>query len=281
MILVLGATGTVGRALVRRLSSRGVPFRALVRSEASGEALGCAYVVGDLDEPASIARALDGVERLFLNGSPGPAMARQQISAIDAARAAGVAHVVKLSTRGADANAVVATARSHAEIEAHLKASGFAWTILQPGFFMQNFLRHADGIKREGKFFGAFGDGRIAFLDVEDIAAVAAVALTSDDYQGKTLVLTGGELLTHAEAAARLTETLGKPIAYVDLPAEQIVAFMIRNGTPPELARGLGAMMTAMATGAAAITTDAVLDVTGAPPRTFVQFLDANLDAFR
>ncbi|MDF2695858.1 MAG: NmrA family protein, partial [Labilithrix sp.] len=269
MILVIGATGTVGGALVRRLASKNVPFRALVRSETKGMALGCPYVVGDLDDARSLARALSGVSRVFLNGAPGAEMGRQQKAAIDAAREAGVAHVVKLSTRGADTSSPMITPRMHAEIEAYLKASGLAWTILQPGFFMQNFFRHADGIKEEGKFFGAFGQGRIAFLDVEDIAKTAAIALTEDSYAGKTLVLTGPELMTHAEAAGCFTEKLGHRVEYIDLPVEQIVGFMIKGGTPPEFARGLGAMMSAMAAGGAAYTSSTVQDVTGERPRTF------------
>jgi NAD(P)H dehydrogenase (quinone) len=281
MILVFGATGTIGRPLVRMLAARGAPFRALVRTRDQGERLGCAYAVGDLDDPAGLAAALEGVDRVFLNGPPGPAMARQQAGAIDAAKRAGAAHIVKLSTRGASPESSVALARAHAEVEAHLRGSGLGWSTLRPASFMQNFFRHADDIKREGKFFGAYGEGRVAFLDAEDIAAAAAALLVGDARPGSSFVLTGGEALTHAEVARLFSARLGRPVAYVDRPVEQAVADLIGRGVPAEFARGLGAMMASMAAGAAAQTTDAVFELTGQPPRTFDQFLADNLDAFR
>ena len=286
MILVLGATGTIGRPLCKRLAERRAAFRALVRTAEKGEALGHPYLVGDLDDPQSLTAAFAGVRRVFLNSSPGPALARQQRAAIEAAKAAGVSQLVKLSTRGVTRDAKVMAARLHAEIEEEVAGSGLGWSVLRPGFFMQNFLRHADTIRSQDKFYGAYRDGRISFLDVQDIATAAAVLLTSEGaahqgHLGQAFELTGGEALTHAEVAQQLTEQLGRPIAYVDLPVEQIIAHMVSSGMPEEFARGLGTMMTGMAAGGAAAISDGFTRLTGQPPRTFRQFLEANVSAFR
>jgi len=281
MNLIIGATGTVGRALARRLSASNVAFRGLVRTEEKGRQLGCPYLIGDLDEPGSIASALQGVSRVFLNSSAGAALLRQQCAVIDAAKAAGVRQIVKLSTRGAEETSAVVAARAHAQVEAHLKSSGLDWTILRPGFFMQNFLRHADSIRGEGRFYGAFRDGKVAFLDVEDIAATAAVTLLREDYLGATLVLTGPDALTHAEAAATIGRLIGRQVAYVDLPVERMVGSMIERGMPAESARGLGLMMSAMAEGQAAYTTTTVREVTGVPARSFEQFVQSHIGAFQ
>jgi uncharacterized protein YbjT (DUF2867 family) len=281
MILVLGATGTVGRLLVRQLVARGAPARAFVRSEARGRELGVPFVVGDLDDEASLARALEGARRVFLNGPAGPQMASQQAAVVDLAKRAGVERIVKLSTRGAAATAEVAAARAHAAVEERLRASGVPFAVLRPAFFMQNFLRHAESIRSESRFYGAYRDGRIAFLDAEDIARAAASLLTREDHADATFILTGPEALTHAEVARLFTKRLEREITYVDLPVEQIVAHMTSEGVPEAFARGLGVMMSSMANGAAAELSPDVERITGQPPRSFDEFLADHVAAFR
>lgn len=280
MILVIGATSTIGKVLVKQLAARGAPFRALVRDAAKGAALGCDTVVGNLDDPQSLAVAFAGVKRVFLNSAPGPELARQQTIAIEAAKAASVSHIVKLSSMGADRQAQVVQARQHGEIEAAIQESGMGWSVLRPSFFMQNFLGHADSIRSMGKFFGAYGNGRIGFVDVEDIATVAAMLLTEDAHSGETFHPTGGEALTHAEVARCFTERLGREITYVDLPVEQMVAQMLASGMPEDFARGLGVMMAGMAAGFAADITDTFFKLTGRQPRRFNQFLADNVASF-
>lgn len=281
MILIIGATGTIGRILVKQLTAQGATFRAFVRDFAKGEALGCDYVVGDLDDAKSVAAAVTGVERVFLNSAPGPDLTRQQTAVIDAAKAAGVSHIVKLSAPGADRQSQVLQARQHGEIEAYLAESGLAWSLLRPSFFMQNFFGHANSIRHMGQFFGAYRDGRIGFIDVEDIAAVATMLLTGDAHEGEAFHLTGSESLTHAEVALCFSQKLGREIQYVDLPVAQMVAQMLASGMHEDFARGLGVMMTGMAAGYAAATTDVFFKLTGQQPRTFNQFIEDNLVVFR
>ena len=219
MILVTGATGSIGRHLVRALRSRGVPFRAMVRDHARGRQLGVDFVVADFDDPASLTAAMTGVDRLFLNGpgavpSSGPQpMIRQQLAAIAAAVSAGVAAVVKVSVWGARSGGRLAQG-AHWEIEQYLKAAPVAWSLLQPSGYMQNFVTGRAGTLDAGDVVGLAGDWRVSYIDCYDIAACAAALLTRPDPHRGTHVLTGREALTHAQIAAKLT-ALHSALAHV------------------------------------------------------------------
>src|SRR5262249_23665059 len=157
------------------LRQDGVAFRALVRDEAKGRALGCDFAVGDFDDPGSITAALDGVDRLFLNGAGAQPvdgeqpMIRQQKTAIDAAKKAGVSRVVKVSVWHAHEGGRLAEG-AHWEIEEYLKASGLGWSLLQPSGFMQNFITGAGSFTADGNLVGAYGEAPVSYIDCEDIA---------------------------------------------------------------------------------------------------------------
>jgi uncharacterized protein YbjT (DUF2867 family) len=281
MILVTGATGSIGRPLVRRLRRDGAAVRALVRDEAKGRALGCDFVVGDFDDPASIVDALAGVDHLLLNGAGAlPAdgeqpMVRQQKTIIDAAVDAGVERVVKVSVWHASEGGRLAEG-AHWEIERHLKASGLGWSILQPNGFMQNFLTGQGSFTADGNLVGAYGDAAVSYIDCEDIAACAAVLLTGRPRDGETFLLSGPQALTHAQIAAKLSAALGRTVRYVNLTAEDMVAALTSQGLPPQFAEDVAVLTQGLAGGIAAPTTTAVRDLTGHSPRTFDEFLAAH-----
>ncbi len=206
MILVTGATGLNGRALIERLSARGVPARALVRSLAKAEALSTLpkleIVEGDMARPDTLARALHGVDRAMLISSSDPAMLDVQSSFIDAARKAGVAHVVKLSGIMPELDSPFRFARMHGEIERRLKASGMAFTHLRAGEFMPAYFRQVPSIVAKSALFLPMENARIASIDVGDIAEVAATVLTTPGHEGKIYPLTGPEALTMTEACS-------------------------------------------------------------------------------
>src|SRR5579859_1298529 len=166
MILVTGATGWTGGELVRRLSARGVPVRALVRNRAKASALaqlaGVTLVEGDLSRPDTLAAPLDGVDRAMLISSSVPSMRDDQASFVDAARRAGVRHVVKLSGIIPDLASPFRFARMHGEIEAHLEASGMAWTQLRAGEFMHSYFRALRTIVEKSAIFLPMEEARIA-----------------------------------------------------------------------------------------------------------------------
>ena len=172
----------------------------------------------------------------------------------------------------------------HAEVEAKLRASPLAWTILQPGMFAQNLLMSAQTIRGEGRFFGAYGEGKIAPIDVRDIAEVAVLALTTEGHEGKTYRLTGPEALTHRLLAEKLSAATGKKIEYVNLPADVVREGMKKafaaSGMPLWLADDLVKMQEGIASGGAGMVTDEGPRLLGRPARTFDDFARDQAAAF-
>src|SRR5258708_10838865 len=189
MILVTGATGLNGSELVRRLSARGIPVRGLVRNPAKAEALAALpnveIVQGDLARPETLKGPLQGVERAMLISSSDSAMLEVQSNFIEAARQAGVRHVVKLSGIMPEVDSPFRFARMHGEAELKLERSGIAFTHLRAGEFMHSYFRQVPAIVARGTFFLPMEDARIASIDVRDIAEVAAKALTEPGHEGK------------------------------------------------------------------------------------------------
>ena len=285
MILVTGATGSIGRHLIRGLQARRVPFRAMVRNEARGRQLGVDFVVADFDDPASLATAMTGVDRLFLNGagavpSPGPQpMIRQQLAAVDAAVTAGVTAIVKISVWGAKSGGRLAEG-AHWEIEQYLKAAPVAWSLLQPSGYMQNFVTGQAAALDAGDVIGLAGDWRVSYIDCYDIAACAAELLTRPDPPNGTHVLTGPEALTHAQIAAKLSAAMHRPVRSIELAAEQMLTRLTAQGLPDEFATDVVALWGDVASGSLSTVTATVRELTGADPRTFDEFL-ASADAPR
>lgn len=284
-ILLTGATGTIGSELTKILISRGVPFRALVRSLPAAAALqgqpGVELVVGDLDDPASLAPALAGVERVFLLTNSTERAEQQQLGFVQQARLAGVRHVVKLSQWAADHHSPVRFLRYHAAVEETLRASGLAYTLLRPNLFMQGLLGFRESIVHQGVFFAAIGDARVSVVDIRDIAAAAAAALTEPGHESRTYALTGPAALTHAEMASQLAQALGQPVGFQDVPAEAMRAALLGAGLPSWQADGLVEDYAHYHRGEAAEVTTGVQDATGAAPRSFADFARDYAPAFQ
>jgi len=285
MILVTGATGSIGRSLVGQLRQSGAAFRALVRDEVKGRALGCDFVVGDFDDPESVTAALDGVDRLFLNGTGAEPvdgeqpMVRRQRTVIDAARQSGVTHVVKVSVWQARRGARLSQG-AHGEIDAYLQASGLPFSLLRPTGFMQNFLAPG-AFTPDGRLVSSYGSARVAHVDCHDIAACAAVLLAGPPGEGRAFGLTGPEALTDAEVADRMASVLGRAVERAEVPPGALAAAMKGRGLPDRFAEDLAFLVAEVAAGAQAATTTAVRDLTGRPARTFDDFLAANLPSLR
>jgi uncharacterized protein YbjT (DUF2867 family) len=283
MILVTGATGHIGSELVRLLADQGAPARALVHSPdkaAPIQRLGLETALGDFEEPDTLDVAMKGCDQLFLLSPPSPRQPQQEQHVIDAARRAGVAHVVKQSVPWAGPDAPVVFSRWHGQVEQHLAQSGLAYTLLRPSSFMQNFLMSAQQVADQGLLYGMFGEGRVAFIDTRDIAAVAAELLTSPGHQGASYTLTGPEALSAAEVAERLSAATGRQVRLVDVGADAFRQALAGAGMPGWLVDGVVEGNTMLAAGHAATVTDEVARLTGRPPRTFAQFAADHRVAF-
>ena len=217
MILVTGATGLNGKELLRVLSASGVAVRALVRNPAKAEAIAALpnvdVVQGDMAHPETLAAGLRGVDRAMLISSSDPMMLDVQTNFIDAARRAGVKHIVKLSGIMPELDSAFRFARMHGEIEKRLEASGMAFTHLRAGEFMPAYFRQVPNITAKGAMFLPMEDASIASIDVGDIAEIAAKVLTGSGHEGKTYPLTGPQALTMTEVAEKLSTATGKPSA--------------------------------------------------------------------
>ncbi|GIJ58588.1 SDR family oxidoreductase [Virgisporangium aurantiacum] len=286
MILVTGATGSIGRALVRHLAAGGVEVRAFVRDAERGAALGVPYTVGDLDEPGSLDAALDGVTRLFLNsGGAVPAdgeqpMVRQQKAAIDAAVRAGVRRIVKVSVEGARPGGRLAQG-AHWEIERHLTASTVDRTVLRPNGFMQNFVTGAGSFTADGDLIGHHTDAPVSYVDARDIAEVAAALLTGDHESAETLVLTGPEALTQTAIAAQLSTVAGRRVGFHRLRPAEMAEALRAQGLPAPFADDVAALWAEVAEGALAGVTDTVPRILGRPARSFAEFATDHSDELR
>jgi uncharacterized protein YbjT (DUF2867 family) len=227
MILVTGAAGLNGSAIIREFSRRGVQVRALVRDRIKVNHLarlpGVAIVEGNMCRPETLAAALDGVDRVLMISSAAPDMVETQRAFIDVCRQARVQHVVKFS--GAESGIgfdqmKFRFTRMHREVELHLEGSGLAWTHLRPSQFMQVYLREAPMIVEKGAIFLPFGDIALSPIDVEDIAKIAVEVLCTDGHAGESYEMTGPEALTMEDVAAQISAAIGKTIRYVSIAPE-------------------------------------------------------------
>ncbi|WP_055713524.1 NAD(P)H-binding protein [Streptomyces torulosus] len=263
MILVTGATGTIGSHVVRLLTERGVPFRAMSRRERPGG------VRADFEDPASLADAVAGVDSVFLVTVPPVPTADHDLALLTAARAAGVRKIVKLSAIGSGERFEGATVGAwHLAAEEAIEAGGFVWTMLRPPSFASNLLWHRALIRAGEPIPDLTGDSRQAVVDPRDVAAVAVAALTGDAHDGRRYDLTGPELLTFAEQAAILERVLERPVRTTDA------------GTLDRLPAGMRTGIGWARAGGAAYVTDHVPRVLGRPAGTFERWARDHREAF-
>jgi uncharacterized protein YbjT (DUF2867 family) len=271
MILVIGATGTVGSEVVRQLVAVGERPRALVRDPTTArQRLGdqVELVEGDLDRPETIAAALAGVDGVFLLTTQSSRQPEWERAVIQAAARAGVGQLVKLSVFRADEQSSLQVARQHGQAERVLAQSGLAATILRPVFFMQNLF----GMVHDGAIATAAGDGQVAMVDARDIAAVAVATLTGGGHAGKTYTLTGPEALSFDQVASILSRQTGRPLRHVRVPPDKVRVALQGRGMAAWYADDMATLHGMLAAGYEQVVTDDIHTVTGRPPRTLAQF---------
>ncbi|KAB0623566.1 SDR family oxidoreductase [Castellaniella defragrans] len=240
-IAITGATGQLGRLVIQHLKTRVAPdrLRALARTPAKAADLGIAVRAADYDRPASLAPALAGVDALLLiSSSEVGRRAAQHRHAIEAARAAGVRHIVYTSLLHADVSPL-SLADEHRQTERMLKDSGLAWTILRNGWYTENYMGAMAGALAGGALVGSAGQGRIASAARTDYAEAAAVVLAGAGHEGKTYELAGDTAYTLDELAAEISRQAGRTIPYRNLPEADYAALLASHGLPAELARAI------------------------------------------
>jgi len=283
MIVVTGSAGNIGSEVLNLLSHAGTPARALIRNPSDNRDLpGITWVTGDLSKPETLGPAFAGCTKLFLLSGNGENAGDLQRNALVAARDAGITHVVKLSAFGASPRSNSFIGRVHYDIEKALETSGMAWTMLRPHHFMQNLLGQMKNITHDGVVYSSSGDGKIPFVDTRDIAAVAVATLTQGGHESQKYVVTGGEKLSYREATDILSKAIRISLRFVDEPAEEARARLIKEGQSPVLVDSLLAIAAYQRAGGPTETiTTVVRDLTGKPPRTFAEFARDYARAFR
>lgn len=283
MILLTGVTGKTGGETARQLLKKGVALRAIVRNEAKAaelRAAGAELVVGDVGDPATVRRALEGVSKALLvlpNGRNQEAMEKQFT---DLARAAGLGHLVKMSSMEAVAHAKTPIPRAHWAVEEYIRGSGLAWTMVKPNFFMQNLLTSGPGIKAQHRFSLPMGNGTTGMADIRDIATVCVEVLTGRGHEGQSYEITGPEILTFHDVAAQFSEVLGEKVEYVPMPIDQFRERM-QNVLEPWHLDAVAQLFREIDEIGLDHTTDTFTRLTGRAPIPLRQFIRDHLSAFR
>lgn len=272
-ILVTGATGNTGRAIVDALVERGAPVRAMVRAEADRGRLRPEVegIVADFNDSAALEAALDGAERAYLVTPSSEQAEEQQKRFAELAAKAGTRHLVVLSQLGAQEHSPVRFLRYHGAVEQHVRDLGIGYTFLRPNLYFQGLLTFARSISADGKFYAPIGEATVSAVDVRDIAAVAAVVLTESGHDGATYTLTGPEAIRHAQIAAALTAALGRTVMFIDVPPEAFAA-SIQKLLPPWQVDGLLEDYAHYRSGEAAAVSPVVEVITGTAPHSVDQF---------
>ncbi|MFI1014301.1 NAD(P)H-binding protein [Streptomyces sp. NPDC020965] len=269
--LITGATGTVGRQIVRELLARGHSVRALTRDPASANLPADVDVVrGDLTDPDSLRPALDGVTGLHLLTFGGPYFTPLETGPriLELAREAGVRRVTVLHGGGAS------------PLEDAVRASDFVWTVVMPVEFMSNALEWAERVRTEDEVRAPFVDRVSAMIHEADIGAVAAVALSEDGHGGQEYLITGPQALTIKDKTETLATARSRPIRLVELSPEEAVAEWRAAGQPEDVIEFLIDVY-GNTPEAGRTVIDTVAKVTGRPARTFAEWAEEHADAFR
>jgi uncharacterized protein YbjT (DUF2867 family) len=282
LILITGATGTIGSHLVPQLVARGARVRTLVRDPKKAIALGSGFevFVGDLARPETLPPALKGVDKLFVI-SNGSNIAELEGNIFDAARNSAVRHIVKISGRHLDASFMTDAplAINQNAAETHLKSLGVDWTIIRPGMFASNFLLWID--YSQGIVPLPVGDGRDTPTDPADIAAVGCETLLGSNHEGKIYEITGPEFLTFHAMTARIASAIDQPLEMVDVPPEVAYQGMISSGVPDTQAQGIIRYFEAVRQGQVYPPTDTIQRLLGRQPRRFDDWIAGHLRELR
>jgi uncharacterized protein YbjT (DUF2867 family) len=283
MILITGASGSVGKTVLREVIGKEPKVRAIYRSkeEAAKAPAGCEPVLADFSDKQSLRRAIEGVTSIFLVCSPIPQLVELESNVVDVCKESGVKHVVLNSAMGAG-DYGKSFPSWHRKVEDKLKASGMSCTILRPNGFLQNIVAfNGPSIRAQGAFYVAMGDAKVSYLDVGDIAVVGVKALQGGPHSGKTYELNGPEAISNEELAKRISKVSGRTVNFVDIPEAAQHEAMLGLGMPEWQVTALLELQQYYKQGGGAKTDGLLKSLLGREPVTLDQYLEANVREFR
>ncbi|MEI7608944.1 MAG: SDR family oxidoreductase [Rhodospirillaceae bacterium] len=282
-VLVAGATGNTGRALVRELKKAGATVRAAARQRNRLLALEASEIAEiDYDDPQTLARAMRGVSKVYMAAPLAPDLEAVTEQMVTAAVRAGASHFVKLSGLGASRPEALQLGFWHRAAERVIESSGLSWTHLRPNAFMQNFIHnHLGSMRSLALFHDPVGEGRVSYIDAEDVAATAARVLTEPGHHNRIYSLTGPEALTGREVARLFSQAAGKDIRCVEVSVDAARDAMFGFGLPVVVVDAVAEWYRHMRDGHLAELSPTVLDITNRPPRRFADFVAGRDGLFR
>lgn len=285
MILITGASGTIGSVVLEQVRKNSLPASAMYRdaADAAKAPAGVAAVLADFGSKTSLSRVLNGVDVVFLVCSPIPQLVELEGNMIDACKDADTKHIVLNSALGA-ADYPKSFPSWHRKVEDKLRASGLRYTILRPNSFMQNILAYlAPNIRAQGAFYSAMGDAKLSFIDVRDIAAIAAKILAAPGaHTDKIYELNGPEAFNYSQVADKISRAIGSSVCFVNIPEEAQRKAMLDLGMPEwQVSALLDLQRYYTAEGKGGEVTSVTSQLLGRAPLTLDQFLDESRDSFR
>jgi uncharacterized protein YbjT (DUF2867 family) len=283
MILLTGATGKTGGETAKKLGAAGVPFRALVRDESKAahlKDLGAELVVGDISNRADLDQALNGIEKAFLVLPNIENQLELEQNFTDACLAAGVKHLVYLSSLESVPGCTTPVTKMHVESETYIRNSGLAWTMIRPTFFMQLFLASAAKIKETGNITMPTANGTVAATDLRDVAEVICKVLTENGHENQSYDLTGPDLITLGQIAERFSKVLGREYKHVSPPLDAFADVLRSIGFPEWRVGAVCAEFEGIAGGMVDHTTNKIEELLGRPATSIDQFAADYADLF-
>ncbi|ENM6577275.1 SDR family oxidoreductase [Vibrio fluvialis] len=274
-VLVLGASGHVGQPLVAELLAKGEQVKAASRS---GQAFGAAEgVVFDFADTTTFDAAFDGVDRAYVMLPGGYVESKVLLEPVIQAAAERNVKVVFQSVLGVDADDSI----PYRQVEIALENSGVPYVILRPNWFADNFHTYWKAGIDQGVIGVPAGEGKSSFIDVRDIASSAAAALTTNRFDNQAFNLTGPEALSYAQAAQKISEALGKPVAYQAMEEGAFCDLLKSVGVPADYAEFLTSIFYPVREGWTAGVSDAVATLTGKAPRSLDEYIADHLAELR
>jgi len=283
MILITGASGSVGKAVLQEATRTQPKVRGMYRSkeEAAKAPAGCASVLADYADKLSLRNALNGVTTVYVVCSPIPQLVELESNMLDACKESGVKHVVLNSALGAG-DYGKSFPSWHRKVEDKLKATGMSYTILRPNGFLQNIVAfNAPSIRAQGAFYAAMGNAKVSYLDIADIAVVAVKALHGGAHAGKTYELNGPEAISNQELAQRISKVTGRTVNFVNIPESAQREAMLGLGVPDWQVTALLELQQYYKQGGGEKTDSLLKTLIGRDPVTLDQYLTANAREFR
>jgi len=283
MILITGASGSVGKVVLQETLPRQSKVRAMYRSkeEAAKAPAGCEAILADYTDKQSLRRALEGVTSVYVVCSPIPQLVELESNMVEACKEAGVKHVVLNSAMGAG-DCGKSFPSWHRKVEDKLKSTGLSFTILRPNGFLQNIVAfNAPSIRTEGAFYAAMGDAKVSYLDVADIAVAAVKALGGGAHAGKTYELNGPEAISNQELAKRISKVAGRTVSFLDVPENAQRDALLGLGMPDWQVTALLELQQYYKQGGGGKTDGLLKTLIEREPITLDQYLTANAHEFR